>query len=184
MASSILTVLLLALSAGWQAGGARAAAPNATLVPIPGSIAELAAPYPVKEHTVFTEDGYILTLWRIQPTSGEQPGPPVLLQHGLLDSCAGFLLLGPKALAFMLADAGGQRWPPPDLVAWSALTHAGGTMPCAATRQHACHRRAGFDVWLANSRGSTYARRHAWLDVSSPEYWAFSFDEMAKARAR
>lgn len=34
-------------------------------------------------------------------------GPPLLLQHGLLDSAAEFLVLGPdKALAFLLADAG------------------------------------------------------------------------------
>lgn len=39
--------------------------------------------------------------------AGRQVRPVVLLQHGLLDSCAGFLLAGqPHALAFMLADAG------------------------------------------------------------------------------
>ena len=38
---------------------------------------------------------------------------------------------------------------------------------------------AGFDVWLGNFRGNTYGKRHAWLDVNTPEFWAFSWDEMA-----
>ncbi len=85
--------------------------------------------YPLEEHHVVSKDGFILTAYRIPPrTRSEQRrrsraqiqikdhrptnkaealGRPVVLQHGLLDSCAGFLLLGPKkALAFLLADQG------------------------------------------------------------------------------
>ncbi|XP_075390032.1 gastric triacylglycerol lipase-like isoform X2 [Tenrec ecaudatus] len=39
---------------------------------------------------------------------------------------------------------------------------------------------AGFDVWLGNSRGNTYARRNIYYSPDSVEFWAFSFDEMAK----
>ncbi|XP_044516276.1 lipase member J-like [Gracilinanus agilis] len=39
---------------------------------------------------------------------------------------------------------------------------------------------AGFDVWMGNSRGSTYSLKHATLSTNSTEYWAFSFDEMAR----
>ncbi|KAM6184820.1 gastric triacylglycerol lipase-like [Rhynchocyon petersi] len=39
---------------------------------------------------------------------------------------------------------------------------------------------AGYDVWLGNSRGNTWARRNVYFSPDSVEFWAFSFDEMAK----
>lgn len=39
-----------------------------------------------------TEDGYILTLHRIR----KQGAQPFLLQHGLVDSSAGFVVMGPN----------------------------------------------------------------------------------------
>ncbi|XP_016076211.1 PREDICTED: gastric triacylglycerol lipase [Miniopterus natalensis] len=39
---------------------------------------------------------------------------------------------------------------------------------------------AGYDVWLGNSRGNTWAKRNIYYSPESAEFWAFSFDEMAK----
>ncbi|KAL2335192.1 hypothetical protein Fmac_016405 [Flemingia macrophylla] len=37
----------------------------------------------------------------------------------------------------------------------------------------------GFDVWIANARGTRYSCKHTSLDPSSPDFWNWSWDEMA-----
>ncbi|KAJ7960318.1 Lipase [Quillaja saponaria] len=103
--------------------------------------------YTCEEHTVTTQDGYILSMQRIPVgQSGGTPGnrPPVLLQHGLLMDGITWLLLPPEqSLAFLLADT-------------------------------------GFDVWLANTRGTKYSRQHTSLSPGDPAYWNWSWDELVK----
>ena len=36
----------------------------------------------------------------------------------------------------------------------------------------------GFDVWMANNRGTKYSQGHKTLTTLDPEYWAFSWAEM------
>jgi len=38
----------------------------------------------------------------------------------------------------------------------------------------------GYDVWLGNSRGNTYSRKHSTLNPEEEEYWSFSWDELGK----
>lgn len=66
--------------------------------------------YPVKDYTVQTEDGYLLSVQRIphgRGKSGVQNKPVVFLQHGLLSSSADWVMNFPEeSLGFILADAG------------------------------------------------------------------------------
>uniref|UniRef100_A0A4P6D911 Lipase n=2 Tax=Rhodnius TaxID=13248 RepID=A0A4P6D911_RHOPR len=118
----------------------------------PATMSELVLPwgYPLEEHQVETEDGYILTVYRIpygaNGSESLQTRPVLILQHGLLCSSACWVLSVPaKGLGFVLADA-------------------------------------GYDVWIGNSRGTTYSRKHKTLNPEDPldkeQYWNFSFHEL------
>lgn len=93
-----------------------------------------------------TEDGYELTVFRIQEKNlNLQPGKPVvLMMHGFLD-CSDTFIVNDESLspAFYFANL-------------------------------------GYDVWLGNNRGNTYARSHKVYDPDQDkEFWDFSFQDMA-----
>lgn len=107
----------------------------------------------------------------------------VFMMHALLDSSAAYVINGPgKSLGFIAADAGYDVRAPPSYVSKPRLPgvlHKGfhkGFAPMVhlvytiqptvmAVRQ----------VWMGNSRGNIYARRHVSLDVSSDAFWAFDW---------
>jgi pimeloyl-ACP methyl ester carboxylesterase len=61
-------------------------------------------------HKVETEDGYMLTLWRVRTHDTEISSlKPVLLQHGLMDS-SGTWLVSEYQLPVQLAHAGYDVW--------------------------------------------------------------------------
>ena len=75
------------------------------------------AGYAFEAHKVMTDDQYINTAWRITGKLGHKnalnPGrkPPVILQHGLADNGAGWLVPNSsRALPYMLSDAGYDVW--------------------------------------------------------------------------
>ena len=64
-----------------------------------------------------TKDHYKLTVFRIPGKLGtanqeelNQPGPPVLLQHGFIDSADGWVAHDKESMAFVLSDAGYDVW--------------------------------------------------------------------------
>jgi gastric triacylglycerol lipase len=75
--------------------------------------------YPFEKHFYETEDGYINMVIRISGPKGslkqdshdiKNQRQVVILQHGLMDSCAGWILNGPESLAYILADQGYDVW--------------------------------------------------------------------------
>jgi len=107
--------------------------------------------YPVEEHEVETEDGYILKMHRIpggrNNTGDEEEDKarqPIFLQHTILSSSADWVINYPNtSLAFVLADK-------------------------------------GYDVWLGNLRGNIYSKKHKKLQEKDEKFWDFSLDEHAK----
>jgi hypothetical protein len=85
--------------------------------------------YPYERHFYETEDGYINMVIRIsgiffllllsflgprgtkvmENRSGVKR-PVIIMQHGLLDSCTGWILNGRNSLAFVMADLGYDVW--------------------------------------------------------------------------
>ncbi|KAL6851522.1 hypothetical protein ACP4OV_020455 [Aristida adscensionis] len=153
---SMATTLLLCLGVAATAA-ARLPAPG---VPVPraaaanGTCSSRVEPfgYKCQEHTVTTEDGYILSLQRIPSGRGSAGGSspaggaskiPVLLQHGLMMDGVTWLMNSPdESLGYILADN-------------------------------------GYDVWIANTRGTVYSQRHITLSSTDPAYWDWSWDELA-----
>lgn len=92
------------------------------LATIPCEDCELSIPeliikqgYPVEHHEVTTQDGFQLGMLRIPRGRSDRlevgHRPAVLLQHGLLDSCATWVLNMPnQSLGYILADAGFDVW--------------------------------------------------------------------------
>lgn len=62
--------------------------------------------YPLEKHETVTDDGYILSMYRIP-----SKGPVVFLMHGLLGSADDFVIAGPEnSLAYLLSKEGYDVW--------------------------------------------------------------------------
>lgn len=69
--------------------------------------------FDVIEQTVETKDGYLLRVFRVECRnkrpkvhSDGRKGFPVLIQHGLFQSCGSFITSEERSLAFWLAEHG------------------------------------------------------------------------------
>ncbi|XP_053678646.1 lipase 1-like [Anopheles nili] len=121
------------------------------------------ADYPIEKHVLTTSDGYILKLHRIpdpvQFRSTEQAADPdeeQLLRFGPKKTFRGTVLLVPglfsTAADFVVTG-------PENGLAFVLAD-------------------AGYDVWLANVRGSRFSRKNIRLNVAQSEFWDFSFHEI------
>ncbi|XP_055300714.1 lipase 1-like [Sitodiplosis mosellana] len=68
--------------------------------------------YPAEKHTLFTKDGYILTVYRIPNMSASKYNRKVVLfMHGMTSSCPAFLTFGRHtSAAYKMSDAGYDVW--------------------------------------------------------------------------
>uniref|UniRef100_A0A5S6R0U8 Lipase n=1 Tax=Trichuris muris TaxID=70415 RepID=A0A5S6R0U8_TRIMR len=70
--------------------------------------------YNCQEHSIVTEDGYLLKMQRLsskQHWDSGKIGEPVILQHGLLQSSIDWVINHPnQSLGYLLADAGYDVW--------------------------------------------------------------------------
>jgi len=98
-----------------------------------------------EKHLIKTEDGYILTLFRIPGNKNCPDGSrlqPILLQHGVFDSSDCWVCNGEDhSIGFILANN-------------------------------------NFDVWLSNTRGNKYCKKHDKYNNNSFEFWQFSFHDL------
>lgn len=121
------------------------------------------AVYPIEKHVLTTTDGYILKLHRIPdpmqyPASGEQSTDPKLA-----DDPDGLLRFGP-AKTFR-----GTVLLMPGLFSTAAdFVVTGPENGLAFVLAD-----AGYDVWLANVRGSRFSRKNIKLSVADSEFWDF-----------
>ena len=64
--------------------------------------------YKLEENQVITDDGYILSVWHLNPKTPN--GKVVFMQHGLADTAWTFFQLGKNSLPFLLLNEGYDVW--------------------------------------------------------------------------
>ena len=64
--------------------------------------------YKLEENQVITDDGYILSVWHLNPKTPN--GKVVFMQHGLADTAWTFFQLGKSSLPFLLLNEGYDVW--------------------------------------------------------------------------
>ena len=103
-----------------------------------------------------TEDGYVLSVYRI---------PGLLAENLDIQDTVGFREKPAVYFQHGILDSAS---------AW--IVHHSNLAPAFVAA------RAGYDVWLNNSRGNTYSRKHLYLnpDKDKEQFWDFDWEEMGR----
>ncbi|XP_039409835.1 lysosomal acid lipase/cholesteryl ester hydrolase-like [Corvus cornix cornix] len=119
--------------------------------------------YPYEEHEVVTDDGYYLTLQRI-PHGRDNP-ERFSISHGAEAQASSMFCLPPKAVVLLQHGLvlEGSNW-----VTNLPNTSLGFILADAS-----------YDVWIGNSRGNSWSRKHKEFEFYHQQYSSYSFHEMA-----
>ena len=117
---------------------------------VPGMIK--ARGFQEETHPVTTRDGYILDVHRMQHPK-KTGGYPIMLVPGIL---------GSSALWFINSPDGNADEP---------LDKFGDNIGCELAKR-------GYDVWMMNTRGNTYAKKHVNMTTKDDKFWDFRIDEI------
>lgn len=106
--------------------------------------------YPCETHTLTTEDGYILELHRIP--------------HGIKGTNASYHSNSPRPVVLLMhcLFCSSNDW---------LMNYPDSALGFIMADQ-------GYDVWMPNSRGNTYSRKHLYMSPKKKEFWSFSWHEM------
>lgn len=114
--------------------------------------------YPGEKHSATTLDGYQLTLHRI-PRGRGCGNPGNRTDHGY--QCRGSR---PVVLLLHGMFVTSSSW---------LVNPSKSSLPLMLAD-------AGYDVWMADTRGGKLSRRHSKHSATSPHYWRWSWDEVAR----
>ncbi|NWX15041.1 LIPM Lipase, partial [Aegotheles bennettii] len=117
--------------------------------------------YPYEEHEVVTEDGYYLTMQRI-PHGRDNPGSMSTSHEA---EAQGSSMFSPKPAVLlqhgMILEGSSWFTNLPNISLGFVLANA------------------GYDVWIGNSRGNSWSRKHKEFEFHQEQYSNYSFHEMA-----
>jgi len=117
--------------------------------------------YPCERHHVMTDDGYVIYMYRI----------PYGKSANLLNI--------PQLPISTVEQPQKKR---PVVYLQHGVCNSSSTWVVTGESQGLAFILAmnGFDVWMGNNRGTQFGRIHSKLDHNSPDFWKFSWDQMAK----